>query len=90
MENIKGKKYISWLWQYTRPYMGRIGLLLLLGLSETFVSLAMVQITKDIIDRATVGSDFGRLLFVYVALLLGMQLVTGDGAVLLRDPETDL
>ena len=76
MENIKGKKYISWLWQYTRPYMGRIGLLLLLGLSETFVSLAMVQITKDIIDRATVGSDFGRLLFVYVALLLGMQLVS--------------
>ena len=82
MENIKGKKYISWLWQYTGPYMGRIGLLLLLGLSETFISLAMVQITKDIIDRATVGSGFHRLFFGYVALLMGMQAVTAVSSLL--------
>ena len=82
MENIKGKKYISWLWQYTGPYMGRIGLLLLLGLTETFISLAMVQITKDIIDRATVGSGFHRLFLGYVALLMGMQAVTAVSSLL--------
>ena len=32
-----------------------------------------VQITKEIIDHATVGSGFGRLLTGYVLLLLGMQ-----------------
>ena len=53
--------------------MGRIGVLLLLGLLETFATLAMVQITKEIIDRATVGMAFGRLLMGYVLLLLGMQ-----------------
>lgn len=73
MEKIRGRDYISWLWQYTAPYAGRIGLLLLFGLLETFASLAMVQITKEIIDHATVGSGFGRLLTGYVLLLLGMQ-----------------
>ena len=46
MGKIRGRDYISWLWQYTAPYAGRIGLLLLFGLLETFASLAMVQITK--------------------------------------------
>ena len=73
MGKIRGRDYISWLWQYTAPYAGRIGLLLLFGLLETFASLAMVQITKEIIDHATVGSGFGRLLTGYVLLLLGMQ-----------------
>ena len=54
MGKIRGRDYISWLWQYTAPYAGRIGLLLLFGLLETFASLAMVQITKEIIDHATV------------------------------------
>ena len=82
MEKGSAKKYISWLWQYTKPYVGRIGLLLLLGLLQTFVSLAMVQITKDIIDRATVGNGFYRLLFGYVVLLLGMQAVTAASSLL--------
>ena len=73
MGKIRGRADSSWLWQYTAPYAGRIGLLLLFGLLETFASLAMVQITKEIIDHATVGSGFGRLLTGYVLLLLGMQ-----------------
>ena len=52
MGKIRGRDYISWLWLYTAPYAGRIGLLLLFGLLETFASLAMVQITKEIIDAA--------------------------------------
>ena len=73
MEKIRGRDYAAWLWQYTAPYAGRITLLLLLGLAQTFASLAMVQITKEIIDHATVGGGFGRLLAGYVLLLLGMQ-----------------
>lgn len=76
MKKIRGKNYISWLWQYTGPYVGKLCVLLLLGLLETFASLVMVQITKDIIDRATVGSSFGRLLAGYVLLLVGMQGIT--------------
>ena len=76
MDRIRGKDYAAWLWQYTRPYVGRIGLLFGLGLAETFVSLAMVQITKTIIDRATVGNGFTRLLAGYVLLLLSMQAIS--------------
>ena len=82
MEKIRGRDYVSWLWQYTAPYAGRIGLLLVLGLLETFASLAMVQITKEIIDHATVGNGFGRLLAGYVLLLLGMQGISVMSALL--------
>ena len=76
MDRIRGRDYTAWLWQYTRPYVGRIGLLFGLGLAETFVSLAMVQITKTILDRATVGNGFTRLLAGYVLLLLSMQAIS--------------
>ena len=97
MGKIRGRDYISWLWQYTAPYAGRIGLLLLFGLLETFASLAMVQITKEIIDHATVGSGFGRLLTGYAVIgnagnlgVVDTAYCTGNGAVFLRDPTADL
>ena len=91
MGKIRGRDYISWLWQYTAPYAGRIGLLLLFGLVDThmlptqeelvklipdydvLIMRVDPKITKEIIDHATVGSGFGRLLTGYVLLLLGMQ-----------------
>ena len=46
------------------------------GLLETIASLLMVQISKEIIDHATFGNAFVRLMLVYVLLMLGMQAVT--------------
>lgn len=82
MGKIRGREYVSWLWQYTAPYAGRIGLLFVFGLLETFASLTMVQITKEIIDHATVGSGFGRLFTGYVLLLLAMQGISVVSALL--------
>lgn len=69
-------RYAQWLWQYSRPYLGKIVLVMVFGLLETVASLLMVQISKEIIDHATFGNAFVRLMVVYVLLMLGMQAVT--------------
>ena len=69
-------RYARWLWQYSRPYLGKILLVVVFGLAETVASLLMVQISKEIIDLATFGNEFVRLMVVYVVLMLGMQAVT--------------
>lgn len=69
-------RYAQWLWQYSRPYLGKIFLVMVFGLLETVASLLMVQISKEIIDHATFGNAFVRLMVVYVLLMLGMQAVT--------------
>ena len=69
-------RYAQWLWQYSRPYLGKILLVMVFGLLETVASLLMVQISKEIIDHVTFGNAFVRLMVVYVLLMLGMQAVT--------------
>ena len=69
-------RYAQWLWQYSRPYLGKILLVMVFVLLETIASLLMVQISKEIIDHATFGNAFVRLMVVYVLLMLGMQAVT--------------
>ena len=66
-------RYVKWLFSYSKPYIGRIALMMLLSIVSTIASLIMVQISKTIIDNATFGNGFVRLLVVYLVLMLGMQ-----------------
>lgn len=66
-------RYIRWLMEYSRPYIGKIVLVMLLGVANTVASLVMVQISKMIIDNASFGNGFIRLLVVYLILMLAMQ-----------------
>ncbi len=68
-------RYARWLMQYSKPYMGRIALMMVFGISHTIISLWLVQISKNIIDNATGGRQFLILLVVYFALMLGMQAI---------------
>lgn len=66
-------QYARWLFSYSRPYLGKIGLVVMLGVLNTVASLAMVQVSKSIIDNATFGNEFVRLLVIYMLLVFGMQ-----------------
>ena len=66
-------QYVRWLFSYSRPYLGKIGLVVVLGVLNTVASLAMVQVSKSIIDNATFGNEFVRLLVIYMLLVFGMQ-----------------
>lgn len=67
--------YARWMMQYTKPYIGRIILMMLLSLLQTFVTLAMVQITKMIIDNATDGNNYVQLIVIYIAMIIGIQVL---------------
>lgn len=66
-------QYARWLFSYSRPYLGKIRLVVVLGVLNTAASLAMVQVSKSIIDNATFGNEFVRLLVIYMLLVFGMQ-----------------
>lgn len=68
-------KYAKWLMKYSKPYLGRIALMMVFSITATVVSLWMVQISKNIIDNATVGNKFLTLLIVYFILTVAMQVV---------------
>lgn len=68
-------KYAKWLMQYTKPYLGRIILMMIFSLSGTVSSLVMVHLTKKIIDNATEGKGFVALIVGYLVLVLGLQAV---------------
>ncbi len=68
-------KYAKWLMQYTKPYLGRIILMMIFSLSGTVSSLVMVGLTKKIIDNATEGKEFVALIVGYLLLVLGLQAV---------------
>jgi len=68
-------KYAKWLMQYTKPYLGRIILMMFFSLSGTVSSLVMVHLTKKIIDNATEGNEFVTLIVGYLVLVLSLQAV---------------
>ncbi len=68
-------KYARWLMKYTKPYLGRIILMMIFSLSGTVSSLVMVHLTKKIIDNATEGKEFIALIVGYLVLVLGLQAV---------------
>ncbi len=69
-------QYARWLMQYSRPYMGKISLMMFFDLMSTVVSLIMVALSKRIIDNATDGNPFIIMIVVYMALMVGMQIVS--------------
>ena len=68
-------KYAKWLMRYTKPYLGRIILMMIFSLSGTVSSLVMVHLTKKIIDNATDGKEFIALIVGYLVLVLALQAV---------------
>ena len=65
--------YFKWLMHYARPYSGKILLMMGISLFDTLATLFMVHISKMIIDHATFGSGFLRLVVVYVAITLILE-----------------
>lgn len=84
-ELLKDKKktvsYAKWLAEYVKPYTGRIIIMMMLSLLSTVMSLVMVNISRNIIDSATGGNPIVRLIVVYVALMLVMQIISAGSSI---------
>ena len=75
-------QYAKWLMQYARPYLGKITFVMFLNLIATVITLMMVQISKEIIDQATMKNSFVMLIVLYVVLMLGIQVISVIASIL--------
>lgn len=69
------KNYFYWLVGYTKPYMPRIILILILDMASILISTYMAVVSKNIIDRATIGNNIILFLILYAAMTFGMLVI---------------
>lgn len=69
--------YMRWLMRYSKPYIGRISLMMLFNIFNTVISLLMALVSKRIIDDATSGMKNNLLILiaVYFAMILAVQVI---------------
>ncbi|MDD5901298.1 MAG: ABC transporter ATP-binding protein [Lachnospiraceae bacterium] len=66
-------KYAKWLVRYSKPYLGRILFMMAMTLLSSVLTLVMVGMSKNIIDKATEGNGFKSLILGYLVLTLALQ-----------------
>lgn len=63
-------KNMGWLLRYSRPYMSKIILLLLLDVGASFLGVGMAVVSKEIIDSAAADSDLvKKAILVYLGII---------------------
>jgi len=67
------KHYVKWLMSYSKPYLGRVILLMMIRLFGVFAGIMMAILSKDAIDAAGDGSNILIPLIGYVLLMIVMQ-----------------
>lgn len=68
--------YMAWLMKYTKPYVPKIALMMLIGLAADGISLLQAYMSKQIIDVATGGGIVKSKLIIYVAMILVSLIVS--------------
>lgn len=69
--------YVKWLANYSKPYVGRVFLVMMLNIAGSLVGIVMSLITRSIIDYAQAGASNKVLNFIliYLAMIVAMQIV---------------
>lgn len=68
----RGRDYLKWLFSYTKPYMGRIVLLMVFSIVTTYVGIAYSVASKQVIDMAGDGHITIRSIIAFLLLLFIM------------------
>ncbi|WP_022765659.1 ABC transporter transmembrane domain-containing protein [Butyrivibrio sp. XPD2006] len=71
----QGRDYFKWLFSYTKPYLGRIIFLMIIGVGSTYVGIAYSVASKQIIDQAGNG-HITKLAIVLFMMLMILMLVS--------------
>ncbi|MCR5719891.1 MAG: ABC transporter ATP-binding protein/permease [Lachnospiraceae bacterium] len=75
-------EYAKWLFYYSKPYLGRIFLLMCINLTYTAITLYMVTLSKKIIDNAMEGAGFVRFIILYILLMVVLEIVSVGGSLI--------
>ena len=74
-DKARGKDYFKWLLHYTNPYLWKIGLLMLISVGMTFVSIQYAVASQKLVDMAGNGHITNMAIVVFIALMIVMELV---------------
>lgn len=74
-------KYMKWLLDYSKPYLPRITLMMLMDLASTLMAVYMAVLSKKIIDSATNGGLIKSALVLYMLILFGSIAISSIGSV---------
>ena len=68
-------EYSKWIFEYTKPYIPQLFLLMAFDLLSTFLSVGMAIIGKQLIDKASGGkiSELGTIVVMYVIVIFAAQ-----------------
>jgi len=69
-------KYIRWLADYSRPYIPKLLLLLLLDITASLFGVVMAVVAKEIIDSASSGGTVTGEIIFYIAVILASLAVS--------------
>ena len=73
------KSYFFWLMKYSKPYLPKIMLIMLINLINVFLTTGMAVMSKQIIDKATNGQNIYLAIVLYcvsILLLLALNVVS--------------
>lgn len=69
-------EYVRWLFKYSKPYIPKISLLLLLDVAASLMTVAMAIISKQIIDSASSGNTVQKAIIFYIIVILASLLIS--------------
>lgn len=73
------KSYFFWLMKYSKPYLPKIMLIMLINLINVFLTTGMAVMSKQIIDKATNGQNIVLAIVLYcvsILLMLALNVVS--------------
>lgn len=73
------KSYFFWLMKYSKPYLPKIVLIMLINLINVFLTTGMAVMSKQIIDKATNGQNIYLAIILYcvsILLMLALNVVS--------------
>lgn len=74
-EKERGRDYFKWLMEYTKPHLWKIGLLMLISVGLTYVSIYSSIVSQKLIDMAGSGHITGTAVAVFMVLMVAMLLI---------------
>lgn len=75
-EKERGRDYFKWIVKYTKPYMWKIGLLMLVSVAMTYVTIYYAIISQRLVDLAGQGFTDSRVVAIYLIIGISQILVT--------------
>ena len=74
-DKARGRNYFKWLMQYTKPYMWKIALLMIISIAMTYVSIGYAVASQKLIDMAGKGHITKSAIALFMGLMFTMLII---------------